>query len=193
MQTIDLSGTLGLIATIVLSLNVLLGMMLSTAYKNKKWWLKFPKKIRAINVNELHNYTAYIALVIVFAHVLIIPLDPSSKFTFIDIFCPLYAPHQSTIVFLGSISLMALLIVIITTQKIIKRKLSFRLWKNIHLISYGTCLLFIVHGLLMDPELKDRSTDWIDAEKLLSEVCGIILIIAFVIRYKYHLAVKKSS
>jgi len=68
--------------------------------------------------------------------------------------------------------------------------MSFRLWKNIHLVSYAICILFIVHGLLMDPELKDRPTDWIDAEKILSEICGIILIAAFAIRYKFHLSSK---
>ncbi|MDE3144787.1 MAG: hypothetical protein KGL19_11570, partial [Bacteroidota bacterium] len=85
------------------------------------------------------------------------------------------------------------IVVIITTQKIIKRKMSFRVWKNIHLISYATCILFIIHGLLMDPELKDRPTDWLDAEKLLSEICGIVLIAAFVIRYRYHLSISKNK
>ncbi|HEX3024132.1 MAG TPA: hypothetical protein VHP12_02880 [Chitinophagaceae bacterium] len=124
---------------------------------------------------------------------ILIPLDAASKFNFIDIIWPLHAPHQSNIVLLGTISLLALIIVIITTQKIIKRKMSFRLWKNIHLISYATCILFIIHGLLMDPELKDRPTDWIDAEKLLSEICGIVLIVAFGMRYKYHISITKNK
>jgi DMSO/TMAO reductase YedYZ heme-binding membrane subunit len=88
---------------------------------------------------------------------------------------------------IGAVSFLALLIVIITTQKGVKRKLGFSLWKKIHLLSYTTCILFVVHGLLMDPLLKDRPTDWIDAEKLLSEVCGLVLLIAFILRYKYHL------
>lgn len=193
MQTIDLSGTLGLFATVMLTLNILLGMMLSTSFKNKMWWQRFPEKIKTINITDLHNYTAYIALVIVLAHIILIPLDAASKFNFIDIIWPLHAPHQSNIVLLGTISLLALIVVIITTQKIIKRKMSFRVWKNIHLISYATCIFFIVHGLLMDPELKDRPTDWLDAEKLLSEICGIVLIAAFVIRYRYHLSITKNK
>lgn len=193
MQTIDLSGTLGLFATVMLTLNILLGMMLSTSFKNKMWWQRFPEKIKTINITDLHNYTAYIALVIVLAHIILIPLDAASKFNFIDIIWPLQAPHQSNIVLLGTISLLALIVVIITTQKIIKRKMNFRVWKNIHLISYATCILFVIHGLLMDPELKDRPTDWLDAEKLLSEICGIVLIAAFVIRYRYHLSITKNK
>jgi DMSO/TMAO reductase YedYZ heme-binding membrane subunit len=64
--------------------------------------------------------------------------------------------------------------------------MGFRTWKNIHLISYGTALLFVVHGIVMDPDLKDRPVDWLDAEKLLSEICGIVLIAATIIRYRYY-------
>jgi DMSO/TMAO reductase YedYZ heme-binding membrane subunit len=62
----------------------------------------------------------------------------------------------------------------------------FRTWKNIHLISYGTALLFVVHGIVMDPDLKDRPVDWLDAEKLLSEICGIVLIAATFVRYRHY-------
>ena len=189
---IEISGSLGLIATVVLTCNMVLGMMLSTSFVKTYWGLKLPAKIKAVDVNNLHNYTAYVALLLVFAHIILIPLDPSSKFTFIDIVWPVNAPHQSNIIFLGTFSLIALITVIITTQKVIQRKLGFGLWKKIHLISYTTCILFVAHGLLMDPLLKDRPTDWIDAEKLLSEICGLVLLIAFILRYKYHLNSKKS-
>ncbi|TSA64716.1 MAG: hypothetical protein D4R41_00980, partial [Sediminibacterium sp.] len=56
---------------------------------------------------------------------------------------------------------------------------------TIHLISYGTALLFLVHGLLMDPLLKDRATDWIDPEKLLSEISILVILVASYYRYKY--------
>ena len=190
MPTIEISGTLGLIAMVILTLNILLGMMLSTAYKNKAWWKKMPARIKIGNIKDIHNYTAYIAISIVLLHIILIPLDPSSKFSWTDILIPLHAPHQSNIVVLGSISLLAILIVLITTQKIIKTKLSFRIWKNIHLISYGTAVLFIVHGLLMDPELKDRAIDWIDPEKLLAEICAILLLISFTMRVRYHFTAK---
>ncbi len=183
----ELSGSLGLIATVILTINMVLGMMLSTSFKNTNWVIKLPTKIKAVDVNNLHNYTAYVAFFFVFAHVLLIPFDAANKFTFLDILWPVNAPHQSNIVLLGTFSLLALLTVIITTQKGVKRKLGYGLWKKIHLISYLTCILFVVHGLLMDPELKDRPTDWVDAEKLLSEICGFVLLLAFFLRYKYYI------
>jgi sulfoxide reductase heme-binding subunit YedZ len=51
--------------------------------------------------------------------------------------------------------------------------------------SYGTALLFVIHGILMDPELKDRPVDWLDGEKLLSEACGVVLLVATMIRWRY--------
>jgi DMSO/TMAO reductase YedYZ heme-binding membrane subunit len=80
----------------------------------------------------------------------------------------------------------ALLLVIITTQKVVKKAVGFRTWKNIHLVSYGTALLFIFHGLLMDPELKNRPTDWLDAEKFVSELCLLVLVVASILRYRYY-------
>lgn len=186
-NTIELSGSLGLIATVILTCNMVLGIMLSTSFKKTNWGFKIPAKIKGVDVNNLHNYTAHIALFLVLAHVILIPLDAAAKFTYWDIIWPIHAPHQANIVLLGSFSLIALITVIITTQKVIKRKLSFSLWKRIHLISYVTCILFIAHGLWMDPELKDRPIDWLDGEKLLSEICGFALLLAFILRYKYYI------
>ena len=74
-----------------------------------------------------------------------------------------------------------------TTQKVIKRKMSFRAWKNIHLISYGTAILFVFHGIFMDPHLKNSQPDFFDGEKLLLEFCGLLLVVASVKRYMSHL------
>jgi hypothetical protein len=38
----------------------------------------------------------------------------------------------------------------------------------------------------MDPLLKDRSPDWLDAEKAVVELCGIALLAATIWRVRYH-------
>ncbi len=190
---LDLSAGMGLCATGLLTLNILMGMMLSTAYKRSAYWKKMPPKLRRVSVDDLHNWTAYLALLFVCLHPFFLLLDKTTRFGIGDVFWPLNAPKQPNIVLLGSLSFYALLVVIISTQKIIKQKISFRLWKNIHLISYGTALLFLIHGLLMDPELKDRPTDWLDAEKFFSEACVLIVLTAFVFRYRYHLQTRNNS
>jgi DMSO/TMAO reductase YedYZ heme-binding membrane subunit len=73
----------------------------------------------------------------------------------------------------------------VTTQKIIKNAIGSKTWRSIHIISYGTCILYLYHGVVMDPLLKDRAIDFLDGEKLLIELLGLILIIAFYWRYHY--------
>ena len=188
---LQLSAYMGLVATGLLTLNILLGMMLSTAYKKHVYWIQLPDRIKQINIYNFHNWTAYIVLVLVLLHPTLLLFAPGTKFRLIDIIFPINAPHQKLFVEFGTLSMFAIITVIVTTQKLVKKKMSFRIWKNIHLISYGTLLLFIVHGIVMDPELKDRPLMLLDAEKLLSEFCLIILVAASVIRYKYHLKTKK--
>lgn len=183
---LDISSTLGLIATCVLTFNLLLGILLSTAYRRSPIWKKLPEWMKKISLDDLHNWTAYVALVLALAHPLLLLPDASTKFGWLDIFFPVQAPTQSLWVALGTIALYALIVVIITTQKVIKRRLGFRAWKNIHLISYGTALLFVIHGILMDPLLKDRPVDWLDAEKMVSELCGLLLVTATIARYRYY-------
>ena len=183
---LDISSTLGLIATAVLTFNLLLGILLSTAYRRSPLWKKMPALLKKISLDDLHNWTAYVALALALAHPLLLLPDHDSRFRLVDIVFPVFAPHQAVWVVLGALALYALILVIVTTQKKIKNRMGFRLWKNIHLISYGTALLFIVHGVVMDPELKDRPIDWLDAEKVLSEICGLLLIAATIIRYRYY-------
>lgn len=183
---IDISGALGLIASGILFVNMVLGMFLSTGYKKSNRYKKLPEKIKAIDVYQLHNYTAYAALVFTLGHILLIPLDNTSNFTYSNLIMPWTAPNQSNIVMLGFIALIGLLLLIITTQKVIKQKLGFRTWKNIHLVAYIMALLFAVHGLLMDPLLKDRPLDWLDAEKAFSELLLLAVIVSGYMRYQYH-------
>ena len=188
---LQLSAYMGLVATGLLTLNILLGMMLSTAYKKNVYWIKLPDRIKQINIYNLHNWTAYIALLLVLLHPTLLLFAPATKFTFINIIFPINAPHQKLFVAMGTLSMFALITVLITTQKVVKKKMSFRTWKNIHLISYGTLLLFIVHGIVMDPQLKDRPLMLLDAEKVLSELCLIVLVAASILRYKYYIKTKK--
>jgi sulfoxide reductase heme-binding subunit YedZ len=183
---LDLSSTLGLIATAVLSFNLLLGILLSTAYRRSPLWKRMPALVRRVSLDDLHNWTAYVALALALAHPLLLLVDKSLRYRFADIVLPVSAPHQPVWTLLGSLALYAVIVVIVTTQKVVKRRLGFRAWKNIHLISYGTALLFVIHGIVMDPELKDRPVDWLDGEKLISEICGIVLVAATIIRWRYY-------
>jgi len=183
---LDVSSTLGLAAIAVLTFNLLLGVLLSTAYRRSPLWKRLPAWLKKVSLDALHNWTAYVALVLALTHPLLLLLVAVEHYRLVDIVCPVYAPHQPLWTCFGALALYALIAVILTTQKAVKNRMGFRTWKNIHLISYGTAVLFVVHGIAMDPDLKDRPVDWLDAEKVLSEICGIVLIAATFIRYRHY-------
>jgi len=187
ISLLDLSSTAGLVATVALTANFLLGMMLSTAYKKAWYWKKAPALVKRIPVADVHNWTAYVALALAVVHPLLLVLDKTSKFTFVDVLFPIRAPHQRLFVALGALAFYALVLVVLTSRQNIRKRMSFRTWKNIHLISYITALLFVVHGVVMDPLLKDRPVDFFDAEKVLSEGCALLLVVAMWYRVRYQL------
>ena len=186
LSYLDISGSLGLTATGLLCFNFLLGILLSTGFKAQPFWKKLPEKIRLLPIERIHNWTAYIGLFFAFLHPCILFLDKDAGFEWKHFIAPLTTPKQPWIVLLGVIAFFAIVLVIISSQKFIKKRLGFRTWKNIHLISYVTAVLFLVHGLLMDPLLRDRPTDFIDAEKFFSELCILLLLVAGIYRWRYY-------
>ncbi len=190
---LDISGSMGLAACGALTINSILGMFLGTLFKNTTYWKQLPRFINKYSIIDLHNFTAYTSIGFVCLHIIFLLLHQESGFTLIHIFNPLNAPKQPTIVLFGALSFYSLIIVLITSHKLIRKKLSFRVWKNIHLIAYATSFLFLIHGVLMDPLLKDRPTDWLDAEKIYAEVCAIIFMIVLFFRVRFHLNNKKNT
>lgn len=186
LDYLDLSGALGILACVLFTGNFLMGMLLSVVYQKLPWWNKLPAIIRSQNLTQLHNYTAYIAWVTALAHAALLPINVELGFHWSHLLWGLNAPKQPAFVLLGSIAFIGFALIIITTQKSVKRSMGFRLWKNIHLISYCFAIVFIVHSLFMDPLLKDRSPDWLDAEKAVVELCGIALLAATIWRVRYH-------
>ena len=183
---LQLSNYAGLIATAALTINFVLGMLVSTNYRRLSLWKKAPTFIRSLNLVDVHNWTAYIALLLAVIHPVLLLFDPATKFKLVDILFPINAPTQKLFVALGTVSLFALFVIIVTTQKVIKKRIGFRAWKNIHLTAYVLALLFIVHGAVIDPQLKNRQINLLDAEKVLSEVCFIVLMVAVLFRFRYH-------
>ena len=184
-SVLEISSILGLCALAILTVNFLLGMMLSTSYRRSFYWKRLPAKIQKINVQQVHNWTAYVAFALILFHPALLLFDKATKFFIADLLIPFHSSYQTVWTALGVVSFYSVVLVIITTQKVVKRRLGFRLWKNVHLISYVTALLMCVHGIFLDPELKNRNPDFFDGEKLLCEACFFIIIVTSITRSVY--------
>lgn len=189
----DLSAYAGIAATGILTINYLFGMLIGISYQRIPFYARIPAGFKRISIYNWHNITAYIALSFVLLHPTLLLFDHATKFSFVDLIFPVNAPTQKLYVDFGTISMFAIVIVILTTQKAVKKRLTFRTWKNIHLISYVTGLLFIVHGIVMDPQLKNRPVDLLDAEKIASELCFLVLLAATFFRVRYEIRRRRSS
>jgi DMSO/TMAO reductase YedYZ heme-binding membrane subunit len=67
----------------------------------------------------------------------------------------------------------------------LRPRLGSRPWKKLHYLAYLAAALLFVHGTLIDPNLKNRPSDFLDGEKVLVEACFALLAAASVWRWRY--------
>ncbi len=190
---VNLSSTFGLIATGFFIANLLLGVLLSTKYQRTSIWQKMPGFVRSIGLYQVHNYTAYIALLAAFTHPVLLLFDKKAGFSLLNIIIPLTAPHQNYIYTLGAIAFYGLFIAVVTSTVFVRKLFTNRTWKLIHFVSYGAAMLFLVHGIWADPLLLDRPVDFLDAEKVLSEAGIVLVVIAVIFRFRYAKRKRESE
>ena len=180
MTAIDLSSYFGLVAMSLLTLNILIGLVMSVKYNPVRNWPH-----RRINTFKLHNWTAYVALTIAAIHPTIILFSSTAKFSLVDIVFPVNAPKQPLINVLGALALYSLAFVVLTSY--FRRELGRKTWKTLHFTAYGTAALFFVHGIFTDPKLKDAPIDYLDGEKVYVELCMLVVLIAVALRVRWQL------
>ena len=180
MTAIDLSSYFGLAAMTLLTLNILIGLIMSVKYNPVRNWPH-----RRINTFKIHNWTAYIALTIAAIHPVIILFSSTAKFTLVHILYPVNAPRQPWINVLGALALYTLAFVVLTSY--FRRELGRKKWKTLHFTAYGTAALFYAHGILTDPNLKDSPIDFLDGEKVYVELCMLVVIVAATVRIRWQL------
>jgi len=179
MTPLDVSSDAALVAMVLLTVNILLGLLLSARYNTVQSW---PHK--RLPVFDIHNWTAYIALVLIVIHPLGLLYVSEAKFRFLDLLWPVHSPQQTLYNCLGAAAFYSVVFVIVTSY--FRGKLGSRNWKKLHYVSYAAAALLFVHGILTDPELKSQPPDLLDGEKILIEVCALIIIAATVWRIRYQ-------
>src|ERR1700730_8563465 len=180
MTAIELSSYAGLTAMTLLTLNILIGLVMSVKYNPVRRWPH-----RRINTFKIHNWTAYIALTVAVIHPLLILFSSTAKFRLIDIVYPVNAPKQPWINVLGALALYSLAFVVVPSD--FRGELGRRRWKCLHFTAYEAAALFSVHGILTDPNLKAQPIDFLDGEKVYVELCLLIVIVAMVLRWRWQL------
>ena len=177
MTALDISSFAGLAAMVLITLNVLLGILVSRNYNPARRWPQ-----RKIPLFRIHNWTAYVALVLILVHPALLLLHDKPQFRLGDLLYPLNSPGQSLYNSLGALTFYALLVVVITSY--FRPQLGSRPWKKIHYTAYFAAAVMFVHGTLIDPNLKGQAPDYFDGEKVLVEGCALTIVAASVWRVR---------
>jgi predicted ferric reductase len=177
MTALDLSSFAGLGAMMLVTLNVLLGVLVSRNYNTARRWPH-----RKIPLFRIHNWTAYVALVLILLHPALLLFNTTPAFRVGDLLYPVHSPGQSLYNTLGAVTWYSLLVVVVTSY--FRPRLGSRLWKKIHFAAYFAAAVMFVHGTLIDPNLKGQPPDLIDGEKVLVEGCFLTVVAASVWRVR---------
>jgi sulfoxide reductase heme-binding subunit YedZ len=179
MTAVELSNDAGLVAMALLTVNILLGLLLSARYNTVRSWPH-----RRLPVFDIHNWTAYSALGLIVLHPLLLLFSETAHFGVLDVLFPLKSPHQTLYNNLGAAAFYCVLFVVVTSYS--RARFGSRLWKKLHYVSYAAAALLFVHGVMIDPDLKEKPPDYLDGEKVLVEVCALLIIAATVWRIRYQ-------
>jgi predicted ferric reductase len=179
MTAVELSSDAGLVAMVLLTINILLGLLLSARYNTVRSWPN-----RRLPVFDIHNWTAYIALGLIVLHPVLLLVSETAHFKVLDVLFPIHSPHQTLYNSLGALAFYCVIFVVVTSY--IRSRLGSRLWKKLHYVSYAAAFFLFVHGVMIDPDLKERAPDYLDGEKVLVEVCALLIIAATVWRVRYQ-------
>jgi len=171
MSATDLASYAGLTAMALITLNLLLGLLVTTNYQPHRDW---PHRKLPVPLFRVHNWTAYLAICIAVLHPLLLLLVNRPRFVPLDLVLPLWSPGQRLYNILGASTFYVLAFVVITSY--FRPRLRYRPWKRLHWFAYVAGALMFVHGTLIDPDLKNRPTDFLDGEKVFVELCALLVI-----------------
>jgi methionine sulfoxide reductase heme-binding subunit len=194
-SAVDVSATVGLTAMVLLTLNILMGLLVSTNYNPRKQW---PRRKLPVPLFRIHNWTGYTALGVAALHptiLLFARLQPG--FGIGDVLYPVHSPYQTLYNSLGALTFYGFAFVVTTSY--FRPKLGYRPWKKLHYVAYLAAAVMFVHGTLIDQNLKGQTPDFLDGEKLLVEGCFLIVVAASIWRWRHgtekqrYQAVKKAA
>jgi predicted ferric reductase len=177
MTVLDLCSYLGLGATGAVTLNLLLGMLMSLRYSPQRQWPH-----RRINVFFLHRWTAYIAIVLVLTHPLVLLLVHAPRFRVIDLLWPVWSPLQPKINLAGAGALYLVTLVLVTS--LLRAQMARPVWRAIHYCVFPAAALIFLHSILTDPLLKDGHPDLLDGGKIFVESCALVSTAAVAVRWR---------
>ena len=157
VSAVDVSAVTGLTAIVLLTLNLLLGLLVSTNYNSLKQW---PHRKLPFPLFKIHNWTAYTAITVAVLHPAILLFSRTAGFHVGDLLWPLHSPGETLYNTLGAIGFYLFAMVVVTSY--FRPKLGYRPWKKLHYFAYAAAAVLFLHGIFIDQNLKNEVPDFFD-------------------------------
>jgi predicted ferric reductase len=177
MTLLDLCSYLGLGAVGAVTVNLLLGMLMSLRYSPKRHWPHRPA-----NLFALHQWTAYLAVFLTLSHPAVLLFLHTPHFGWMDVLWPIHSYLQPKLNLAGAAAVY--LIVLVVVSSLLRRQIGRPLWRNLHYLVFPSAVLLFLHSILTDPNLKDGHPDLLDGGKVFIELSLLISVAATMIRIR---------
>jgi predicted ferric reductase len=188
MTAVGVSGTIALGAIGLLTVNLLLGLLLSVGYNPARQWPR-----QRVKLFTFHNWTGYVAFAAVVLHAGALLFSTDPRFRLYDVLVPIDSPVQPLSNNLGAVGFYLVAVVVVTSLRRVRSALGRHWWKLVHYTTYAAAVVFFTHGVIADPLLQNRPIDFIDAEKVYVEACALVVAAAIIWRISHRRAIRRAS
>ncbi len=136
----------GVVALVLLSSSVVLGILTSLRLGTRTW----PR----FTIQDLHRRVSLLAVVFVGLHVVTTVSDAFAPIGWLSVVVPFASPYRRLWLGLGTVAVDLLLAVSISSM--LRQRINSRTWRALHWLAYASWPLAVVHGLGTgtDPHLR---------------------------------------
>jgi DMSO/TMAO reductase YedYZ heme-binding membrane subunit len=145
----------GVVALILLTASVVLGVMTSVRFETRNW----PRFV----VEGLHRNISLLVLAFIGIHVATTVVDGYAPIGFLDAVLPFHSPYRTLWLGLGAVALDMLLAVAVTS--VMRARIRLGTWRTVHWLGYACWPIAFLHGLQTG---SDTSAAWMVALDLAS-------------------------
>jgi len=128
----------GIVALVLLTVSVVLGILGSLRFSAAPRWPRFA-------IDTLHRDVSLLVLVVLALHIATSVLDGFAPIKLTDAVVPFASRYRPLWIGFGALSFDILLALAITS--IIRRRLGYRAWRAVHWLAYASWPIAVLHGL----------------------------------------------
>jgi sulfoxide reductase heme-binding subunit YedZ len=127
----------GIVATVLLSAVMVLGVAASLGWTSRRWPRFFSQ--------SLHRDLSLFCLVLIVLHVVTSVMDGFAPIGFLDAVIPFRSPYRPLWLAFGALSFDLFIVLGITSA--VRRRIGYRTWKVVHWLAYACWPVAVLHGL----------------------------------------------